>query len=202
MADKFTLKDDAKSQFSPHPEGQFPAVCVDFIDLGEKVEQFEDNPAKLVYKVALVWQTGEANEAGRLHEVSAEFTASMGDRANLRKVLEDWRGKSYSKDELKAGIPADKLVGRACLLTVEHKDSRAGRTYAKVRGIAPLPKGLAKPEVPEYTRPEFWAERKREYAEGAAKFRKATTHAAVVADHDSDWENVPPAVETDDGLPF
>ena len=123
MADPYVLKNEGGAQFSPHPEGQYPAVCVDFLDLGERVKTFPGSEPKLTYCIALVFQSGEKNEAGRLHEVSAEFTASMHEKSSLRKLLEDWRGKTYTKEEVTQGIPADKLVGKSCLLTVEHKTS-------------------------------------------------------------------------------
>lgn len=190
MADSFMLKNDGGSQFSPHPEGQYPAVCVDFLDLGNRVKSYPGAEPKLAYCVALVFQTGEQNEGGRLHEVSAEFTASMHEKASLRKLLEDWRGKTYTKDEVKQGIPADKLVGRPCLLTVEHKESGSGRVYAKIRGIGPLPKAMTTPTLPKYERPQFWTERKTAYKAEAEKFER---------DHGlhKDFESVPPPDDSD-----
>lgn len=197
MADKFTLTDSGKTQFSPHPEGQFAALCVDFLDLGERVKVFPGSPPKLVYCVGLVFASGEMNETGRLHEVSKEFTASMHEKASLRKFLEDWRGKTYTKDDLKAGIPADKLAGKSCLLTVEHKTSAAGRTYASIRGVAPLPKQMVAQLDAEYTRAPFWDERKKSYASEAAAFH--VEHDIT----DPDFESVPAALaDDDDSLPF
>ena len=59
--------------FAPHPEGGYAMVCVDTIALGQKVESFPGSPPKVVAKCALVFQSGEKNEEGRLHEMSAEY---------------------------------------------------------------------------------------------------------------------------------
>lgn len=198
MADKYTLKGgEDRAQFAPHPDGQHPMVCVDFLDLGERVRTFPGTAPKLTYSIALVFASGEVNEAGRLHEVSKEFTASMHEKASLRKFLEEWRGKSYTKEQLKQGIPADKLVGVSCLCTVEHKTSEAGRTYANLRGIAPLPKQIPAPVVTGYTRAPFWEERKKKYAEEAARFHADHTRPT---DDDSEWEQLP--ASDDEGVPF
>lgn len=172
MADAFLLKNDSGPSIPPHSEGQFPSVCVDFLDLGNRVKQFPGSPPKLTYCIAVSFQSGEKDAQGRMLTVNAEFTASMHEKASLRKFLEDWRGKTYTKEEVAQGIPADKLVGRPCLLTVEHKVSGGGRTYAKIRGIAPLPKQIPAPVLPAYERPAFWDERKKAYATEAAQFER------------------------------
>lgn len=193
MADKLTLKGGEDQKFAPHPEGQYAAVCVDFLDLGPKVEQYGDEPAKLTYKVALVYHTGEMN-GDKPYEVSVEVTASMHEKATLRKLLEDWRGKSYTEDELRHGIPADKLAGVPCLLTVEHKKSGKGRLYAKIRGINPLPKGMPKPELPKYERAAFWEERKAEYAAGAKAFKARESEGRK----EPDFSDFPAGLDGDD----
>lgn len=185
MSDKFLLRGgEDRAQFAPHPDGQHAMVCVDFLDLGERVRTFPGSPPKLTYSIALVFCSGETNEAGRLHEVSKEFTASMHEKASLRKFLEEWRGKSYTKEQLKDGIPADKLCGVPCLITVEHKVSEAGRTYANIRGITPLPKQIPAPTISGYQRAPFWEERKKRYAQEAAQFH--AQHAV-----EGDWESIP-----------
>lgn len=168
-------------------------VCVDTIDLGEKVEQYPGSPAKIVHKCAVVFQSGERNEEGRLHELSAEFTVSMYETAGLRKLLEAWRGRAYTEEEAKKGVPVHKLVGQPALIQVTHKVSGKGRAYAKIGSIMPLPKGMTAPTLPKYERPDFWAERKAEYAEGVAKHRGTQYQ---------DDDLPPPHDEADDDLPF
>lgn len=184
------MAQDKGSSFTPHAEGQFTAVCVDVIDLGHRVEQFQGKPPKVVQKCALVFLT---NTTGETKEIAAELTVSMGEKANLRKLLEAWRGKSYTPEQAEIGIPLNKLVGHPALLSVEHKRSGAGRTYAKLNTIAPLPAGLIAPQGDGYKRPDFWAEKRKEYAAEAARFMQ------TVAKSESD---APPTEDDTDPLPF
>ena len=201
MADTVTARDEGQ-KFTPHPEGQFAAVCVDVVNLGERVEQFKDQPKKLVPKVALVFQTGEVNaDTGDLHQVSVEFTVSMGEKANLRKFLEAWRGKKYTDEQAEEGVPVHKLEGQAGYITVEQRKAKSsGNTYATINAIMPLPKGMMKPTLPAYTRPEFWTERKKANAEAAAAFKRELHPVGAAA---GSFEDFPEALDGgDDDLPF
>lgn len=169
MSDKKTVKDEAPT-YDPHPKGQFAARCGDVIDLGFKVESFQQQAPELKDKTALVFRTdAEAREDGKPMHISQEFTTSMGKKANLRKFLEAWRGEPYTDDEAKKGIPLDKLEGVPALITVAHKTSGRGNTYAVIAGIAPLPRKMLAdaPTLEGFERAEFWAKRKAEYAAGA-----------------------------------
>lgn len=195
MADQVTAR-DAGAKFLPHPEGQFAVSCVDVVNLGERVETYPGKPPRIVSKCALIFESGELNpETGERHTVSAEFTVSMSAKAGLRILLEAWRGKSYTDDQARAGVPIHKLVGQPALLSVEHKVSGSGRTYAKIRTISPLPKGMEAPDGSGYTRAEFWDQRKTDYAEEVARFRSQT----AAANHDDDFGNDDGG---DDDLPF
>lgn len=196
MADTITAK-GTDSKYKTHPEGQFVAQCVDAIDLGERVEEFAGKPKKLAHKAALVFRTGEKNEdTGDFIDISREFTVSMGELANLRKFLEQWRGKPYSADQIAAGVPLHKLAGNHGLLSVAHRTSGNGRTYANITACVGVPKQMAD-KLPNYIagygRADYWQERKDEYAKVAKAFR-----AEAGAPSDDDY----PAPDADDSLPF
>lgn len=174
-----------------HEEGQFAAVCVDVVDLGMRVTSYPGKPQSLAHKCAIVFLT---TTSGETKDVSIEATVSMGDRATLRKVLEDWRGRSYTPEQAAAGVPLDKLVGVSALLSVEHKKSLKGRAYANVKTVAPLPKEMTAPTANGYVRPGFWAERKKAYAAEAALFKQT-----VVAKSE---DPVEPIEDDDSDLPF
>lgn len=184
-------------QFTPHPEGQFPMVCVDVIDMGERVKSFVGKDPYIAHEASLVFQSGEVNEAGRVHEVTVDFTVTMGKKGNLRAFLESWRGKSYTEAEARDGVPLHKLVGKPALVSVEHKTSpTTGRTRAAIRSISPLPKGLPAPTLPEYSRPSFFLERIAKYQAEAAEFKAKSAPARS-------FDEVPAGLdENDDDLPF
>lgn len=191
---------ESSVQFSPHPEGQYPMVCVDVIDMGERVKSFVGKDPYVAHEVSLVFQSGEVNEAGRVHEVTQDFTLTMGKKGNLRPFLESWRGKSYTEAEAREGVPLHKLVGKPALVSVEHKTSaNTGRTRAAIRSISPLPKGLPAPTLPEYSRPSFFLERIAKYQAEVAEFNKSKKVA------ESTLADVPVGLaepEDNDDLPF
>lgn len=193
--DEVTAKDSGG--FAAHPEGQFAMVCVDVVDLGLKVDSFEGNTFESP-KVALVFVSGErhTDEQKSLMLVTVEMTNSASDRGNLRKFLESWRGKSYTPEQINAGLPLHKLSGNAALVSIEHVLTKRGKQFAKVRSISPLPKGMAAPDatIPaEYVRPKFLTDKKAEYAAAVAKFRGNGGNKEPA---------LPAAEDEDDDLPF
>lgn len=189
----------SESKFKAHDEGQFVGQCVDVIDLGEKVEEYQDSAPKIVHKCALIFLTGEKNDNGDLIEISREFSVSMGKKANLRSFLEGWRGKPYDENEIKKnGVPLHKLTGNHALLTIAHKTSVAGRTYANIAACVGVPKQMQN-SLEDYTqgyeRADFWQKKKDEYAEAVAKFK------GDIGVHDNEYVS-PFADDSDSELPF
>lgn len=198
MSDPITAR-GSDSKFKPHPEGQYVGQCVDTIDLGENVETFAGQPSKLAHKCAIVFRTGERNEqTGEYIDIGREFTVSMGEKANLRKFLEQWRGRPYTAEAVEAGVPLDKLTGNHGLLTVAHKVSANQRTYANVTACVGIPKQMASATTnyTDYTRADYWTEKKKGYAEAAAKFRASSQHEP---EYDEEYAM---ANQVDDDLPF
>lgn len=176
MPDTITAK-NSDTKFKSHPEGQFIGVCVDTIDLGNRVEEFAGKPKKLSPKCTLVFRTGERNEqTGEYIDISREFTVSMGDLANLRKFLEQWRGKPYTAEQIAEGVPLHKLTGNPALLSVAHRISGKGRSYANITACVGVPKQMAKGigAYTDYTRDEYWQEKKDAYAAEVRAFRSAS----------------------------
>ena len=192
MADQILIKREA---FPLPSEGQVQGVCVDVIDMGEKVEQFMQQPAIVVRKAVVVWQLAETNpDTDKPFEVSKEFTVSFGKKANLRKFLASWRGKDYTDAEAAEGVPLHKLETRNGILTIQHKTSGSGNTYAVVSNITPLLKGIQPLKASTYERAEYWAKRKQEYAEAVAKHRDESAPSApreVAEVLGDDWDNLP-----------
>lgn len=127
------------------PAGNHAAVLVGIIDLGTQREKgFQGAEDRDVHKVMLVWElTGEKKSASTENHVTwTDFNASFNEKAKLRQWIEKWRGKAFSEDE---EFDLSSLLGKKCLLTLVHKESQKGRTYAKVDGIAPVPKNFAVP---------------------------------------------------------
>lgn len=165
---------DTGGSFEPHPEGQYAVVCVDVVNLGVRVEQFQGGEPREAHKAALVFVSGERQDNRDLVIVTLEMTLSMHEKANMRQFLESWRGRSYTPEQAEAGVPLHKLQGQVALASIEHVVTRRGRRFAKIRSIAPLPKSMEPPDaklLEEYTRPDFFDDRKKEYAAELARHR-------------------------------
>lgn len=130
------------SGVSPIEPGTYPAVCYGLIDLGEQwSEQYE----KWNKKVMVMWElpgeiydTGSGIPASRV--ISKKYTASINERAALRKDLEAWRGRPFTKEEERA-FDLNSIVGAPCLLSIINREYQ-GSTYANVGGVMKLPKGM------------------------------------------------------------
>lgn len=124
MSNNLILKE---TEFTPAPTGIHKAICVDVVDLGMVKSPFGDKP-----KIRIVWELPETKmEDGRPFIISERFTPSLDDRANLRKLLQTWRGRDFTDDELK-GFNLENIVGASCSLIVTHNRGNNGKTYANV----------------------------------------------------------------------
>jgi hypothetical protein len=163
MLDEITAKAEPSKPWAKASEGQAQCVLVDVIDLGMQMEQYMNEAPKAVHKCALVWQIDEVNpDTGKPFEMNKEFTVSMGGKANLRKFLGVWRGKTYTDAEATEGAPLHKLYGVNGLMQIEHKQSKQNpeRTYAQIVSVTTLPKSMGKIKpTDDYERSAHWAEK-------------------------------------------
>lgn len=130
--------------FKPIPEGTYVAVCVRLIDLGTQITTFK-GVDKLQRKVLIAWEVPdeivEFDGEKRPALIMQRYTASLADKANLRKHLEAWRGRRFTEDELR-GFDLFNVLGKGCQIQVLHSEDGA---YANIAAIMALPKGLPAP---------------------------------------------------------
>ncbi len=151
-----TLSEASKNTERQLPEaGATTGVLFSLVDLGTQKVTW-DGEEKWTPKLRLAFELpdqvleGEVTENGKTTKVtkpmvvSIELTRSLGERATLRKLLEQWRGAAFTSKEL-ASFSLKNLLGKACLLTLVHKTSQAGRQYCAIQGMAKLPKGMRAP---------------------------------------------------------
>ena len=148
MPDAITAR--ATGTFVPIPEGDYPAVCVDVIDLGYHLNE---KYAQIQPKCALVFQLED--ETGKRLELAERFTVSMGSKARLRTFLESWRGRPYKPEQVEEGVPLDKLVGNGATIAVVH-NTVGDKTYANIFRISPLPKSDTPLKAMNYARAPYW----------------------------------------------
>ena len=147
-------KDSGGRDFKPIPQGAHLAICTMVVDLGMQ-EGFSGKPQRKVYLLFEVPdERVEFTRDGAQVEgpaiIGKTYTLSLSEKANLRKDLESWRGKSFTADEL-AGFDISKLLGVPCQIGVTH-DKKGDKTYANIStlmGVSRDQKERAKALKPE-----------------------------------------------------
>lgn len=142
-----TISEKKESSVPLLEPGTYPAVCNMLIDLGM---QFNETYKTTSRKVLIGWEVvGETVEIGgevQPRTFSKTYTASLNEKASLRKDLNAWRGRPFTEEEL-AAFDLKKIVGVPCLISIIHNTGSNGNTYANLASIASLPKGYPKPSL-------------------------------------------------------
>lgn len=146
-----TVSAKPTSSTPPLEPGSYLARCVQIIDLGE---QMNDLAGKLQRQVMLMFEIPseriEINGEDKPRMISATYTASLSDKAKLRSVLESWRGKQFTEEEL-AAFDLRKILNTICMLSIVEKTSKtSGNKYSSIGSIARAFKGaiVPQPETP------------------------------------------------------
>jgi len=142
---------DKGGNFELVPAGNHVARCYSMIHIGTIPETYMGEQ-KQMNKVRISWELPtekrifDKDRGEQPFSVSKEYTLSMGEKANLRKDLQSWRGRPFSEEEAKA-FDVTKLLGIPCMLNVIHgKSKSSGREYAVIASISGLPRGTTCPQ--------------------------------------------------------
>jgi len=144
-----TAKATSEKQFELAPEGTHIARCIQIVDLGTQSVEF-NGEKKEQHKARITWELPNEQRVFKEENgeqpflVSKEFTVSLSDKANLRKVLESWRGKAFDDIEL-TGFDIMNVLGVPCMLQIIHKTSKSGNKYAEISSVMKLMKGTICP---------------------------------------------------------
>lgn len=135
---------ESGGDFIPAPPGTHIARCIGCVSLGT---QPANNPGfNPTFKILLNFELpNELTEGGKPMTVSKEYTCSLSEKANLRRDLEGWRGRTFTREELD-GFQVESVVGHPCMITIIHKRSGKGKEYAAISAISKLLKGGTAPE--------------------------------------------------------
>lgn len=144
----------AKSSGTPReliPANNYVARCIGMIHIGT-IEEVIQGQVKKLDKVRITWElpyelkTFDKDKGEQPLVFSSEFTLSLSDKANLRKMLESWRGKPFTAEEAES-FDITKLIGKTCMLNIIHEASKKDptRIFEKLSSIAAVPKGTTVP---------------------------------------------------------
>lgn len=137
--------------FKRVPAGTHLAVCNAVIDLGLQPGSgmYPDPKRQILIRWEIPGERLEYEKDGEPMEgpltISRTFTASMNEKAGLRKLLESWRGRKFSDEEAGAFDVAS-ILGKACLLSVS-ETTKGESTYSNVGNASPLIKGMQAPKA-------------------------------------------------------
>jgi hypothetical protein len=188
------------SNVVPVSEGVYQAICYAIFDLGT---QFSEKFGKSSHQMMVIWEIPEERiEITRDDKVldlprvvSKKYTMSLNEKANLRKDLQSWRGKTFTPEEL-AGFDVTKLLGVNCMIQIIHTKTDS-KTYANIASITPLYKGMEK-KFPENPAVIFDLSKDRVIPETTPKWIRE------LIEDSAEWKALQPEVhdEVREGVPF
>lgn len=136
--------DSGGGSFTPAPVGTHVARCFRIVDLGMQHGEYQGKPTRRS-QILVSWELPE-----ELIEIEGEqrpattskfYTNSLGEKANLRRDLESWRGRALTEDEIRK-FDLENILGKPCMLTVVGGEN--GKT--KVATVSGLPKNTKCPD--------------------------------------------------------
>lgn len=135
---------DKGGGFEQIAPGTYVARCIRLIDIGTQKGEYQGKPNSR-RQVVIAWETpdqlmSEGDSAGKPFIVSNFYTASLGEKANLRHDLVAWRGREFTEEELE-GFDLKNILGKTCMLSIVQNDKHK----SIVKGVMALPKGATVP---------------------------------------------------------
>lgn len=143
------VKESQGSGFPPLEAGSYRAICYGIVVLGTTYNPAFDN---IQTKILFLWELPDerilVDGEDKPRAISETYTLSLNEKANLRAMLESWRGKSFTEDELR-GFDLTNVLKAPCLVSTKIMTSKQGKEFAKVSSITRLPKGMEAPKETE-----------------------------------------------------
>lgn len=209
--------DQGGGDFELIPEGSYTAVCDQVVDLGIQPAGQWDPKQKVYIRFQVpaervTWKDKDGQEHEGPMVIGRTFTVSLGEKSHLRPFLESWRGRAFTKEELK-GFDVKNVLGAPCLIQVIHETNQhTGKSFAKVSAAMSLPKGVQKPQHEgellyyDADKPDMavfgkLSKRVQERINGRLTAEQAITQMASTP-QPTRASSVPPADSFDDDIPF
>ena len=129
--------------------GMYVARCYSMIHFGTTYDERWDktrNEVNITWELPLELKIFNEDKGEQPVVVSNNYTLSMHEKANLRIMLESWRGKGFTSDEVDE-FDITKLMGVPCMLNLTwYVSEKNGNTYINISSVNPLPKGTKCPK--------------------------------------------------------
>ncbi len=158
------ISDKGDGDFEQAPTGTHIATCIKIIDIGTQLGEYQGKPNQK-RQVILMWELpnelmSQGDALGKPFIVQKFYTASLSEKATLRKDLINWRGRAFSEDELR-GFELKNILGKCCQLQLTANDK--GRVG--VTGVMSLVKGT--PTPPQINPSFYFSLDPKEFNQGA-----------------------------------
>jgi hypothetical protein len=135
----------------PLEAGAYAAVCDMIVDLGVQPSpggQFAPKRTLMV-RFQIPSERVEITKNGETKSLPAVISRTLGlslnEKATLRQLLQSWRGRAFTPEELKRFDLAN-VLGKPAFINVTHS-VKGDKTYANLTSIMPLPKGMPAPTL-------------------------------------------------------
>lgn len=135
----------------PLEAGAYAACCDMIVDLGVQPSpggQFAPKRTLMV-RFQIPSERVEITKNGETKSLPAVISRTLGlslnEKATLRQLLQSWRGRAFTPDELKRFDLAN-VLGKPAFINVTHS-VKGDKTYANLTSIMPLPKGMPAPTL-------------------------------------------------------
>jgi len=142
-----TAKPPSSESLPPIPPGTYQGVCYMVIDEGTQPNKFGGTDKQMV---RIGYELPEIRmDSGQPRGCWVEYTNSMHEDSNLRKLLESWSGRELTYAETNEGaFDMKKLLGVNALIQILQRTSkRTGKPYSYINNVQRLPKGMEKLEA-------------------------------------------------------
>ena len=140
-----------KKEFERPEAGTYGARCIHIVDLGTHDKEWQGKVSKR-HQVLLVFEIDSEMEGkydeqykGKRFVVNWKGTLSIGENAHLRRHLESWRGKKFTKEEAK-GFDLKNILDKPCVLSLVESEWK-DKTYINIETISPPMKGMKIPDA-------------------------------------------------------
>lgn len=143
------------------PAGTYPAWCYSLIDIGIIETEYKGVKSKshriyITFEMPTIKASFSENRNPEPFVVGLELTLITSDRANLTKLVQNWRSKPFTPEEKRAFNPTV-MVGKPALVNIIHKrksnyanmnidEITNENTFLKFNGISSVPQGMQMPE--------------------------------------------------------
>jgi hypothetical protein len=193
-------KDNGGGDWVRPKPGNTVATCIRVIDIGTSENVYEGRVTSRRQSI-IVWELpNQLDEKGLPLTVSKFYTASLGEKANLRKDLESWRGRKFTAKELE-GFNVANIIGKPCLLNLIESEGEKG-IRIKVMTVSSLPAEMPASPKPKHSTyiydvenhdPEVWEQLSSKIQERISACDERKTQKMV------GFEPLPPSY---DDIPF